>query len=89
MSVVVCTNFITAYAVTLYPIHCRAMATSFILTCGRLGSVAGSNFVGLLLDVECSGIFYTFGGSVASKSKNHQKYFSIFFGSLVYPIGVD
>lgn len=67
ISVIVCNNFVTAFVVTLYPIHCRAMATSFILTCGRLGSVVGSNFVGFLLNVACNGIFYTFGGAVASK----------------------
>lgn len=75
MSVVVCFNIITAHAVTLYPIHCRAMATSFILTCGRLGSTLGSNFIGILLDVECNSIFYTFAATLTSKQEPKIKKF--------------
>lgn len=67
MSVVVCVNIITAYAVTLYPINCRAVATSFVLMCGRLGSVLGSNFIGLLLDTHCNAIFYMFAATLTSK----------------------
>ena len=33
------------------------MAISISLMCGRLGSVVGSNFVGLLLDSYCSATF--------------------------------
>lgn len=44
----------------------RAMATCLILMFGRLGAVGGSNFVGLLLDVNCELIFYLYGGLILS-----------------------
>lgn len=56
-----------AVAVNLYPTQYRAMATSFILMCGRLGGVAGSNIVGLLLEESCSLIFYLFSGVLISE----------------------
>lgn len=43
------------------------MATCMILMFGRLGAVAGSNFVGILLDGHCELIFYLYGILILSK----------------------
>lgn len=51
-------NIVMAVAVNLYPTHYRAMATSFILTSGRIGGAFGTNMVGVLLDDNCTLIFY-------------------------------
>lgn len=51
-------NIVMAVAVNLYPTHYRAMATSFILTSGRIGGAFGTNMVGLLLEDNCILIFY-------------------------------
>lgn len=56
-----------AIAVNLYPTNYRAMATAFIMMCGRIGGVSGSSIVGLLLDNNCPLIFYLFGGILMSK----------------------
>lgn len=63
----VCSSIIMAVAVNSYPTTYRAMATSFIMLFGRLGSVSGSNFIGLLIQHHCSLIFYVFGGVLISK----------------------
>lgn len=56
-----------AIAVNLYPTNYRAMATAFIMMCGRIGGVSGSSIIGLLLDNNCTLIFYIFGGILISK----------------------
>lgn len=43
------------------------MATCLILMFGRLGAVGGSNFVGLLLDINCELIFYLYGAMILSE----------------------
>lgn len=63
----VCSSIVMAVAVNLYPTNCRAMATSFIMMAGRLGSVSGSNFIGFMLENYCTWIFYVFGGILISK----------------------
>lgn len=35
--------------------------------CGRIGGVSGSSIIGLLLDNNCTLIFYMFGGIAISK----------------------
>lgn len=45
----------------------RAMATCLILMFGRIGGVGGSNFVGLLLDVNCDLIFFLYSGLILSE----------------------
>lgn len=45
----------------------RAMATCLILMFGRLGAVGGSNFVGLLLNINCELIFYFYGILILSE----------------------
>lgn len=63
----VCSSIIMSVAVNSYPTSCRAMATSFIMMAGRVGSVSGSNFVGFMLENYCTSIFYVFGGVLISK----------------------
>ncbi|CRK91005.1 CLUMA_CG004693, isoform A [Clunio marinus] len=48
---------VNASIVELFPTKFRAMALCLALMCGRLGSVIGSNVIGLLLDEYCK---YTF-----------------------------
>lgn len=43
------------------------MATCLILMFGRVGGVGGSNFVALLLNVDCELIFYLYSGMILSK----------------------
>lgn len=63
----ICSSIIMAVAVNLYPTNCRAMATSFIMLFGRLGSANGSSVIGLMLPHHCTMIFYVFGGVFISK----------------------
>lgn len=63
----VCSSIIMAVAVNAYPTNYRAMATSFIMMAGRIGSVSGSNFIGLMLGNYCTWVFYVFGGLLVSK----------------------
>ncbi|XP_055390140.1 synaptic vesicle glycoprotein 2C-like [Condylostylus longicornis] len=55
---------VNAATVDLYPTNLRAMAVSISLMFGRLGSVAGSNMVGFLLNVNCRMVFYISGCSL-------------------------
>ncbi|CAG9805510.1 unnamed protein product [Chironomus riparius] len=50
-------NVITGSTLELFPTSLRAMAVSLSLMCGRLGSVFGSNVVGLMLDKYCEYAF--------------------------------
>lgn len=43
-------------------IYFRAMALCLSLMIGRLGASAGSNAVGYMLEYQCDGVFYVFGG---------------------------
>lgn len=43
------------------------MATCIILNFGRAGAVAGSNFVGILLENNCELIFYVYSALILSK----------------------
>lgn len=62
-----------------------AMATCLILMFGRIGGVGGSNFVGLLLDVNCDLIFFLYSGLILSElhiylillSKYYNYYYSL------------
>ncbi|GBP21583.1 Synaptic vesicle glycoprotein 2A [Eumeta japonica] len=57
-----CIGLLTAVVVELYPTKLRAMAVCLALMMGRVGSVLGSNVIGLLLETECALSFYLFGG---------------------------
>lgn len=50
-------NVVNASTIELYPTNLRAMAVCISLMFGRLGSVFGSNLVGLLLDSHCQVTF--------------------------------
>lgn len=53
---------VMALVVNLYPVNYRALAAALILMCGRIGTVWGSYIIGILLNNNCSFIFYLFGG---------------------------
>lgn len=55
---------------TIHQQNCRAMAICIALMFGRWGSVAGSNFVALLLDDHCESAFYLFGGTLIGDKHN-------------------
>lgn len=61
-----CASIVMAVAVNLYPTAYRAMATSIILMCGRIGGVAGSVVIGAALENYCSSIFYFSGAFIMS-----------------------
>lgn len=52
---------VNASTVDLYPTSLRAMAVCVSLMMGRVGSVTGTNFVGLLLDDYCEVVFCSTG----------------------------
>ena len=62
----ICSNIIIAVAVTLFPTNYRCMATALIMIFGRIGGVSGSSIVGLLLNNNCTLIFYLFSGMLIS-----------------------
>lgn len=49
---------VNATAVDLFPTNLRGMAISMTILIGRMGTVAGANSIGFLLDVNCSVTFY-------------------------------
>lgn len=56
-----CGGIISAISIAIFPTNIRAMATCMILMLGRLGAVAGSNFIGIMLNGHCELIFYLYG----------------------------
>ncbi|KAG7310148.1 hypothetical protein JYU34_004701 [Plutella xylostella] len=57
-----CIGLLTAVVVELFPTKLRAMAVCLSLMFGRVGSVLGSNVIGILLETSCGVSFYLFGG---------------------------
>ncbi|XP_068632546.1 putative transporter SVOPL isoform X2 [Battus philenor] len=53
---------VNAYAVQIFPTHLRGMAVGLSMMMGRVGSIAGSNVAGILLNAFCEVTFYLFGG---------------------------
>lgn len=49
---------VNATAVDLFPTHLRGMAISVTILIGRLGTVAGANSLGFLLEMNCEATFY-------------------------------
>lgn len=43
------------------------MALCIIFMLGRIGSVVGSNVIGVLINVNCNSIFFIYGALLASK----------------------
>lgn len=46
-------GIMTGAGVLLFPTNHRAMAVCIILTLGRLGTIFGTNFIGMFLNVNC------------------------------------
>lgn len=57
----VCGTLLSSILIDLYPTNVRAMALCFVLMIGRLGAVAGSNFVSLMIISQCELMFTVFG----------------------------
>lgn len=57
-------NVVNTSTIELYPTNLRAMAVCISLMFGRLGSVFGSNLVGLLLDSHCQVTFALSGATL-------------------------
>lgn len=58
----VCGSLLSAILVDLFPTNVRAMSLCIVLMIGRLGAVAGSNFVSLMILKRCELMFGMFGG---------------------------
>lgn len=61
-------NVINTSTIELYPTNLRAMAVCISLMFGRLGSVFGSNLMGLLLDTHCDMTLAFSGGALLLSS---------------------
>lgn len=57
----VCGSILSAILVDIFPTNVRAMSLCFILMVGRMGAVAGSNFVSLMITTQCEIMFGIFG----------------------------
>lgn len=57
----VCGSLLSAILVDLYPTNVRAMSLCVVLMFGRIGAVAGSNFVSFMLVKQCELMFGLFG----------------------------
>lgn len=53
-------SLVNGLAVTLFPTNVRAMAVCLSLMMGRLGSVAGTNLMGLIMENNCLTTFILF-----------------------------
>ncbi|CAB3245240.1 unnamed protein product [Arctia plantaginis] len=53
---------VKGYIVELIPTHLRGMALTLAMMLGTIGSVAGNNIAGLLINHSCEIMFYLFGG---------------------------
>ncbi|XP_075976200.1 synaptic vesicle glycoprotein 2C-like isoform X2 [Anticarsia gemmatalis] len=63
-----CIGLMNAVAVELFPTKYRAMAICLSMMMGRVGSMVGSNLIGLFLDVNCGAGFYMFGSIIIVNS---------------------
>ncbi|XP_041968037.1 synaptic vesicle glycoprotein 2C-like [Aricia agestis] len=57
-----CIGLMNAVSVELFPTKYRAMAVCLSMMMGRVGSMVGSNLIGIFLGTNCSASFYLFGG---------------------------
>lgn len=55
-------SIVNGAAVSLFPTSVRAMAVCLSLMMGRLGSVVGTNIIGLIMEENCNLTFILFGG---------------------------
>lgn len=58
----VCGSLLSAILVDLFPTNVRAMSLCTVLMIGRIGAVAGSNFVSIMIVTHCESMFGMFGG---------------------------
>lgn len=58
----VCGALLSAILVDLFPTNVRAMSLCTVLMIGRIGAVAGSNFVSLMILTQCEFMFGLFAG---------------------------
>ncbi|CAH0673812.1 unnamed protein product [Spodoptera exigua] len=63
-----CIGLMNAVAVELFPTKFRAMAICLSMMMGRVGSMVGSNLIGLFLEVNCGAGFYLFGSIIIVNS---------------------
>lgn len=63
-----CIGLMTAVAVGLFPTKYRAMAVCLSMMVGRVGSMVGSNLIGVFLQTNCGLSFYLFGGIIIVNS---------------------
>ncbi|XP_026727163.1 synaptic vesicle glycoprotein 2C-like isoform X2 [Trichoplusia ni] len=63
-----CIGLMNAVAVELFPTKYRAMAICLSMMMGRVGSMVGSNLIGLFLEVNCGAGFYLFGSLIIVNS---------------------
>ncbi|XP_045496508.1 organic cation/carnitine transporter 7-like isoform X2 [Colias croceus] len=61
-----CIGLTNAVTVELFPTKYRAMAVCMSMMMGRVGSMAGSNLIGMFLSTNCGLSFYIFGGLIIS-----------------------
>ncbi|XP_013137719.1 PREDICTED: synaptic vesicle glycoprotein 2C-like [Papilio polytes] len=59
-----CIGLMNAVNVELFPTKYRAMAICLSMMMGRVGSMVGSNLIGLFLETNCGASFYLFGGII-------------------------
>ncbi|KAM3956301.1 synaptic vesicle glycoprotein 2A [Aphomia sociella] len=63
-----CIGLMTAVAVDMFPTKYRAMALCLSMMMGRVGSMLGSNLIGVFLQTNCGASFYLFGGIIIMNS---------------------
>ncbi|XP_059054594.1 uncharacterized protein LOC131848685 [Achroia grisella] len=63
-----CIGLMTAVAVEMFPTKFRAMALCLSMMMGRVGSMLGSNLIGVFLQSNCGVSFYLFGGIIILNS---------------------
>lgn len=59
-----CGSLLSAILVDIFPTNVRAMSLCVVLMFGRLGAVAGSNFVSFMILNQCEMMFGIFGGTL-------------------------
>lgn len=64
----VCGALLSAILVDLFPTNVRAMSLCIVLMIGRIGAVAGSNFVSLMLVAHCQLMFAMFGAILVASA---------------------
>ncbi|XP_047106035.1 synaptic vesicle glycoprotein 2A-like [Schistocerca piceifrons] len=59
-----CISVVNSIVVDLFPTQIRAMAVCLSLMMGRLGTALGSVFIGSILEISCSSVFFILSGIV-------------------------